>query len=36
MYRMLLCECAFGVQSEISLDTGNSAADAVVKRSCFC
>jgi len=30
---MFLCACAYGVKSEISLDTGDSASDAVVKRS---
>jgi len=30
---MLLCACAYGVKSEISLDTGDSVANAVVKRS---
>jgi len=30
---MLLCACAYGVKSEISLDTGDSATNAVVKRS---
>jgi len=30
---MLLCACACGVKSEISLDTGDSASNAVVKRS---
>jgi len=29
---MLLCACAHGVKSEISLDTGDSASNAVVKR----
>jgi len=29
---MLLCSCAYGVKSEISLDTGDSASNAVVKR----
>jgi len=28
----LLCACAYGVKSEISLDTGDSASNAVVKR----
>jgi len=32
---MLLCECTYGVKSEISLDTGDSASNAVVKRSVF-
>jgi len=32
---MLLCACAYGVKSDISLDTGNSASNAVVKRSVF-
>ena len=32
---MLLCACAYGVMSEISLDTGDSASNAVVKRSVF-
>jgi len=32
---MLLLACAYGVKSEISLDTGNSASNAVVKRSVF-
>jgi len=30
---MLLCACAYGVKSEISLDTGDSASNVVVKRS---
>jgi len=30
---MLLCACAYGVKSEISLDTGDSASNAVVKHS---
>jgi len=30
---MLLCACAYGVKSEILLDTGDSASNAVVKRS---
>jgi len=30
---MLLCACAYGVKSEISLDSGDSASNAVVKRS---
>jgi len=30
---MLLCACAHGVKSEISLDTSDSASNAVVKRS---
>jgi len=30
---MFLCACAYGVKSEISLDTGDSATNAVVKRS---
>ena len=30
---MLLCACAYGVKSEISLDAGDSASNAVVKRS---
>jgi len=30
---MLLCACEYGVKSEISLDTGDSASKAVVKRS---
>jgi len=30
---MFLCACAYGVKSEISLDTGDSASNAVVKRS---
>jgi len=30
---MLLCTCAYGVKSEISLDIGDSASNAVVKRS---
>jgi len=30
---MLLCACACGVRSEISLGTGDSASNAVVKRS---
>jgi len=33
MCRMLLCACAYGVKSEISLDSGDSASNAVVKRS---
>jgi len=32
---MLLCACAYGVKSEISLDTGDSASNAVVKRFVF-
>jgi len=32
---MLLCACVYGVKSEISLDTGDSASNAVVKRSVF-
>jgi len=32
---MLLCVCAYGVKSEISLVTGDSACNAVVKRSVF-
>jgi len=32
---MLVCACACGVKSEISLDTGFSASNAVVKRSVF-
>jgi len=28
---MLLCACAYGVKSEISLDTSDSASNAVVK-----
>jgi len=32
---MLLCACAYGVKSDISLDTGDSASNAVVKRSVF-
>jgi len=32
---MLLCVCSYGVKSEISLDTGDSASNAVVKRSVF-
>ena len=32
---MLLCECAYGVKSEISLDTADSASNAVVKRFVF-
>jgi len=35
MCRMLFCACAFGVKSEISLDTGDSASNAVAKRSVF-
>ena len=31
--RMLLCAWAYGLKSEISLDTGDSASNAVVKRS---
>jgi len=30
---MLLYACAYDVKSEMSLDTGDSASDAVVKRS---
>jgi len=30
---MLLCACAYGVKSEVSLDTGDSASNAVLKRS---
>ena len=30
---MLLCACAHGVKSEISLDTGDAASNAVAKRS---
>jgi len=30
---MLLCACAHGVKSEISLDTGDAASNPVVKRS---
>jgi len=30
---MLFSACAYGVKSEISLDTGDSAPNAVVKRS---
>jgi len=33
--RFWLCACAYGVKSEISLDTGDSASNAVVKRSVF-
>jgi len=32
---MLLCACAYGVKSEILLGTGDSASNAVVKRSVF-
>jgi len=32
---MLLRACAYGVKSEISLDTGDSASNAVVKHSVF-
>jgi len=32
---MLLCAWAYAVKSEISLDTGDSASDAVVKCSVF-
>jgi len=32
---MLLCACAYGVKSEISLGTGDSASNAAVKRSVF-
>jgi len=32
---MLLCACVYGVKSEMSLDTGDSASNAVVKRSVF-
>jgi len=30
---MLLCACAYGVKSEITFNTGDSASNAVVKRS---
>jgi len=30
---MFFCACAYGVKSEISLGTGDSASNAVVKRS---
>jgi len=30
---MFLCACAYGVKSEISLDTGDSTSNAVVKCS---
>jgi len=30
---MFLCACAYGVKSEISLGSGDSASNAVVKRS---
>jgi len=30
---MFLCACAYGVKSEISLDNGDSATNAVAKRS---
>jgi len=30
---MLLCACAYGLKLEISLGTGDSASNAVVKRS---
>jgi len=32
---MLLCACAYGVKSEILLDTGDSASNVIVKRSVF-
>jgi len=32
---MFLCACVYGVKSEISLDTGDSASNAVIKRSVF-
>jgi len=32
---MLLCVCTYGVKSEISLDTDDSASSAVAKRSVF-
>jgi len=32
---MLLCACAYGVRSEISLGTRDSASNTVVKRSVF-
>ena len=32
---MLLCACVYGVKSEISLDTGDSACNSFVKRSVF-
>jgi len=32
---MLVCACAHGVKSEISLDTVDSVSNAVVKRSVF-
>jgi len=32
---MLLCACAYGVKSEISLDTSDSVSNAVVKGSVF-
>jgi len=32
---MLLCACTYGVESEISLDTSDSASNAVVKRFFF-
>jgi len=32
---MLLCACAYGVKSEISLDTRDSASNAIVKFSVF-
>jgi len=32
---MFLCACAYDVKSEISLDTGDSASSAVVRRSVF-
>jgi len=32
---MLFCACAYGVKSENSLDTGDSAFNAVVKGSVF-
>jgi len=33
MCLMLFCACTHGVKSEISLDTGDSASNAVAKRS---
>jgi len=31
---MLLCACAYGVKSEISLDTRDAVSNAVVKQRC--
>jgi len=33
---MLLCACAYGVKSEISLDTGDAASNVAVKCSVLC